>query len=151
MEYLTEGYRLDGRRPNEFRKLECRLAPFRQADGSAYLSQGGTKVLAAVYGPYEPRNEVNRDGQCSINVEYARATFATLEHRNRARGDKRSQDISQRIKAALESAVVTSVYTRSTIDVYLQVIESDGADWSACINCAGLAMTIILKKLKKVY
>ena len=33
-----------------------------------------------------------------------------------------------------------SLYPRSQIDVYLQVIESDGADWSACINAAGLAL-----------
>ena len=39
---------------------------------------------------------------------------------------------------------------RSQIDVYLQVIESDGADWSACINAAGLALVdagIVLKDM----
>ena len=48
--------------------------------------------------------------------------------------------MSQRIKQALSSAVVTTAYPRSQIDIYLQVIESDGADWSACINAAGLAL-----------
>lgn len=48
-----QGLRLDGRKPEELRKLSCRLGIFSQADGSAYLEQGNTKVLAAVYGPHE--------------------------------------------------------------------------------------------------
>uniref|UniRef100_A0A8C6ZBR7 Exoribonuclease phosphorolytic domain-containing protein n=1 Tax=Nothoprocta perdicaria TaxID=30464 RepID=A0A8C6ZBR7_NOTPE len=48
-----EGYRADGRRPAELRKVRARLGVFAQADGSAYIEQGNTKVLAAVYGPHE--------------------------------------------------------------------------------------------------
>ena len=51
----TPGLRVDGRRPPELRKLQCRLGVFRQADGSAYLEQGNTKVLATVYGPHDVR------------------------------------------------------------------------------------------------
>ena len=47
------GLRVDGRRPPELRKLDCRLGVFQQADGSAILKQGNTKVLATVYGPHE--------------------------------------------------------------------------------------------------
>ena len=34
-------------------RIQCSLGIFAQADGSAYLEQGNTKVLAAVYGPHE--------------------------------------------------------------------------------------------------
>lgn len=47
------GLRLDGRRPNELRRIRCKLGVFSQPDGSAYLEQGLTKVLAAVYGPHQ--------------------------------------------------------------------------------------------------
>ncbi len=47
--------RVDGRRAGELRRLSCRMAVFRQADGSAAIQMGNTKVLAAVYGPHEPR------------------------------------------------------------------------------------------------
>ena len=50
-----EGYRIDGRKINELRHIQCKLGVFSQADGSAYLEQGNTKVLAAVYGPHEVR------------------------------------------------------------------------------------------------
>ena len=73
MELLVDGYRTDGRKPSEIRKISCRLAPFQQADGSAYISQGGTKVLAAVYGPREPK-EINaqseQDGECVLCDEH---------------------------------------------------------------------------------
>lgn len=47
------GLRLDGRRENELRRIRCKLGVFTQPDGSAYLEQGLTKVLAAVYGPHQ--------------------------------------------------------------------------------------------------
>ena len=50
-----QGFRVDGRRPHELRKIQCRMGVFRQADGSAYIEQGNTKALATVYGPHEVR------------------------------------------------------------------------------------------------
>lgn len=48
-----QGLRLDGRRSKELRRIQCRLGVFSQPDGSAYVEQGNTKVLAAVYGPHQ--------------------------------------------------------------------------------------------------
>jgi len=39
-----QGYRIDGRKPHELRRIRCRLGVFTQADGSAYIEQGNTKV-----------------------------------------------------------------------------------------------------------
>lgn len=48
-----QGLRLDGRRSQELRRIQCKLGVFSQPDGSAYIEQGNTKVLAAVYGPHQ--------------------------------------------------------------------------------------------------
>lgn len=54
LELLSDqGYRIDGRKPAELRKVQARMGVFAQADGSAYLEQGNTKALAVVYGPHE--------------------------------------------------------------------------------------------------
>jgi len=45
------GLRVDGRRALELRQIRMRMGVFGQADGSAYIEHGNTKVLAAVYGP----------------------------------------------------------------------------------------------------
>ena len=56
MEYLSdEGYRFDGRKVDEFRQIKGRLGVYDHADGSAILQQGNTKILAAVFGPREPK------------------------------------------------------------------------------------------------
>ncbi|XP_014749687.1 PREDICTED: exosome complex component RRP41 [Sturnus vulgaris] len=56
------GFRADGRRPDELRKVRARLGVLARADGSAYLEQGNTKVLAAVYGPHEVSGVLQADG-----------------------------------------------------------------------------------------
>lgn len=48
-----QGLRTDGRRSGELRRIRCKMGVFNQPDGSAYLEQGNTKVVAAVYGPHE--------------------------------------------------------------------------------------------------
>lgn len=54
LELLSEqGFRADGRRAGELRKLRARMGVFARADGSAYIEQGNTKALAVVYGPHE--------------------------------------------------------------------------------------------------
>lgn len=54
LELLSDqGYRVDGRRAGELRKIQARMGVFSQADGSAYIEQGNTKALAVVYGPHE--------------------------------------------------------------------------------------------------
>lgn len=47
------GLRQDGRRALELRQIRIKLGVFGQADGSAYIEHGNTKVLATVYGPHQ--------------------------------------------------------------------------------------------------
>lgn len=65
-----QGYRLDGRKATELRKVEARMGVFGQADGSAYLEQGNTKVLAVVYGPHEVSG--------TVRAHYPRLQFVGL-------------------------------------------------------------------------
>lgn len=61
LELLSDqGYRVDGRRAGELRKIQARMGVFAQADGSAYIEQGNTKALAVVYGPHEASGRASR-------------------------------------------------------------------------------------------
>jgi len=85
MEFISpEGLRIDGRRPNELRKIECRLGIFSKPDGSAYLCHGNTKVIASVYGPREAshKGEIQQH-RAIINCEYSMATFSTGERKKK--------------------------------------------------------------------
>eukprot|EP00123_Amoebidium_parasiticum_P014175 comp22375_c1_seq1/m.33357 comp22375_c1_seq1/g.33357 ORF comp22375_c1_seq1/g.33357 comp22375_c1_seq1/m.33357 type:complete len:247 (-) comp22375_c1_seq1:315-1055(-) len=142
LEFLSpEGLRLDGRRPPELRKIVCRLGVFEQADGSAYVEMGSTKVLATIYGPHEAKSRgKSQADRAIINCEYSMATFSTGERKRRAKGDRRSVETAILIRDTFEAAIHTSLYPRSQIDIYVQVLQADGGQVSACINAATLAL-----------
>lgn len=135
-----QGLRLDGRRPHELRCIKCKLGVFEQPDGSAYLEQGNTKVLAAVYGPHQARSKKLDVNEMVINCQYSMATFSTSERKNRPRGDRKSQEITLYLKQALKAAIKTELYPRSQIDVYVEVLQADGANYAVALNAATLAI-----------
>jgi len=50
-----DGLRVDGRKPDEVRSISAQLGVVPGADGSVLVEQGQTRVLVAVYGPYETK------------------------------------------------------------------------------------------------
>lgn len=139
------GIRVDGRRPGELRKINCKLGVFEQADGSAYLEMGNTNVLAAVFGPHE----VSRTGKSRgpvhdkalINCQYSQATFSTIERKRKPRADLRSNELTNNMKEIFDNVILTSLFPNSQIDIFFEVLQSDGSNLSACVNAATLALT----------
>ncbi|XP_065840894.1 exosome complex component RRP41-like [Oscarella lobularis] len=111
-----------------------------KADGSAYVEQGNTKALATVHGPHEAtyKSKAVHD-RAILNTQYSVATFATSERKSRIR-DRRSLEISRMIREVFERAVMTELAPRSQIDIYVQVLQSDGGNLCASINAAALAL-----------
>ncbi|XP_076373556.1 exosome complex component Ski6 [Tachypleus tridentatus] len=143
LELLSDqGFRLDGRRPHELRKIECRMGVFAQADGSAYIQQGNTKVLAAVYGPHEIRGSKSKGlhDKVLINCQYSMATFSTGERKRRPRGDRKSQEMTLHLQQTFEAAILTQLYPKSQIDIFVEVLQADGGNYSTCVNAATLAL-----------
>ncbi|XP_062521804.1 exosome complex component RRP41-like [Corticium candelabrum] len=142
IEFLSpEGLRVDGRRSHEIRKVQCKMGVSKHADGSAYVEQGNTKVVASVYGPHEvlSRSKSLHD-RALINCQYSIAAFSTGERRFRSKSDRRSLEIGRMIKEAIEAAVLTELAAKSQIDIYVQILQSDGGNMCACINAATLAL-----------
>eukprot|EP01112_Ceratiomyxa_fruticulosa_P010947 TRINITY_DN2925_c0_g1_i2.p1 TRINITY_DN2925_c0_g1~~TRINITY_DN2925_c0_g1_i2.p1 ORF type:complete len:247 (+),score=32.45 TRINITY_DN2925_c0_g1_i2:271-1011(+) len=143
LEYITpEGYRLDGRKATEIRRLQCKFGIFSRADGSAYLEQGNTKVIVAVYGPREVqfKKAPSKHDRGTVSVEFSQATFSTTERKKKSKGDRRGNENSLFLKQTFESIVITSLFPRSQIDIYVQVLQSDGSVTSACVNAITLAL-----------
>ncbi|XP_037237113.1 exosome complex component RRP41 [Falco biarmicus] len=137
-----EGYRADGRRPAELRKVRARMGVFAQADGSAYIEQGNTKALAVVYGPHEMRGSRSKalPDRAVVNCQYSMATFSTGERRRRPHGDRQAGELALHLKQTFEAAILTSLFPRSQIDIYVQVLQADGGNYCACVNAATLAV-----------
>ncbi|KAJ9082213.1 Exosome non-catalytic core component [Entomophthora muscae] len=136
-----EGLRVDGRRPTELRKLVSRVGVLADADGSSYIELGNTKILAAIYGPREPRKKTSMlHDRAFLNVEINVSPFSTSERQKRTKTDKRLIELAQSVKQTFEPIVLTQLSSRSQIDIYLQVLQNDGGVLQACINASTLAL-----------
>ncbi|HEY6238105.1 MAG TPA: exosome complex exonuclease Rrp41 [Thermoplasmata archaeon] len=128
-----EGLRIDGRRLDELRPLKITAGPLNAADGSAFVEWGMNKVMAAVYGPREvhPRH-LQENNKAIVQCKYNMAAFS-VDERKRPGLDRRSQEISKVIAEAFESVIFAEEYPRTSIDVYIEILQAN-----AGTRCAGL-------------
>jgi len=135
-----DGIRLDGRTAGELRPIKIEAGVLENADGSAYLEVGKNKVMAAVYGPREchPRHLQNPT-KAIIQVKYNMMAFSVGD-RKRPGPDRRSVEISKIIAEALEAVVLTELYPRASIDVYIEIMEANAGTRCAGLTAASVAL-----------
>jgi len=134
------GIRLDGRKVNELRQLKIEVGILGNADGSAYIEQGKNKILAAVYGPREvhPRHLALPD-RALLRCRYHMAPFSVQERKSPA-PSRREMELSKVIREALEPSVFIEYYPRTSIDLFIEVLQADGGTRCAGITVASLAL-----------
>ncbi|MCD6113812.1 MAG: exosome complex exonuclease Rrp41 [Thermoprotei archaeon] len=135
-----EGLRVDGRKPDELRPVVMEVGVLKNADGSAYVQQGNTKVIAAVYGPREihPKHLTLPD-RAILRTRYHMVPYSTDERKSPA-PTRREIELSKVIREALESVIFVELYPRTTIDVFIEVIQADAGTRTAGIMAASLAL-----------
>jgi exosome complex component RRP41 len=67
-----------------------------------------------------------------INCQYSMATFSTSERKRRPRGDRKSQEMTMHLKQTFEAAVMTHLYPKSQIDIYVEVRGHENKGALAC-------------------
>jgi exosome complex component RRP41 len=134
------GKRFDGRRPDELRPLKIDAGVLKRANGSAYLEWGHNKVMAAVYGPREchPRH-MQDPTRALVQCHYNMASFS-VDDRKRPGPDRRSQEISKIISEALTHVVFTEYFPRTSIDVYIEVLQANAGTRCAGLTAASVAL-----------
>ncbi|HML03861.1 MAG TPA: exosome complex exonuclease Rrp41 [Candidatus Bathyarchaeia archaeon] len=135
-----EGKRVDGRQLEELRPIRFEIGLLSSADGSAYIEQGKCKILAAVYGPREahPKHLALPD-RALLQCRYHMAPFSVEERKSPA-PSRREVELSKVIREALEPAVFLEYYPRSSIDLFIEVLQADGGTRCAGISVAALAL-----------
>lgn len=134
------GTRLDGRNLNQLRPLKIEVGILANADGSAYIEQGKNKILAAVYGPKElhPKHLALPD-RALLQCRYHMAPFSVQERKSPAPG-RREIELSKVIREALQPSVFVEYYPRTSIEVFIEVLQADGGTRGAGITVASLAL-----------
>jgi|TARA_B100000315_G_scaffold190157_1_gene180156 exosome complex component RRP41 len=138
--FIIKGKRLDGRKPDEMREVKIKAGVLERPDGSAYLEWGGNKVLAACYGPREvhPRH-LSMSHKALLRCTYNMAPFS-VNDRKRPGPDRRSTEISKVTRQALEPVVLTNLFPKTAIDVFIEILQANAGTRCTGITAASVAI-----------
>ncbi|KAI9032661.1 ribosomal protein S5 domain 2-type protein [Phycomyces nitens] len=132
--------RADQRGLDDIRPIYLKTGLVTQANGSAYIEIGNTKAVCAVYGPRQLKKAgFSRNG--TLNCEFKFSTFSCAKRRNNIR-DPQEKEFSQILVQALAPAVRLELLPKSSIDIYVNVLENDGT--SSCLSAAIIASSVAL-------
>lgn len=136
----TAGKRMDGRSIEDIRPIFMKTGLITQANGSTYMEFGNAKVVCAVYGPRQMKKP-SFTGKGVLNCEIKFATFSCKKRRAYQR-DAQEKEFSQILVQALTPAVRLDLLPKSSIDVYVNVLENDGTSSSlaAAVSAASVAL-----------
>lgn len=141
---MTETNRSDGRSPGELRPVTIERGWSGQAEGSALISFGSTRVLCtASFTPGVPP-WLRGQGRGWVTAEYAMLPRATNDRMQResvkGRLGGRTHEISRLIGRSLRAVVDTRVLGENTIVIDCDVLQADGGTRTASITGAYVAL-----------
>ncbi|KAK7054823.1 hypothetical protein VNI00_003286 [Paramarasmius palmivorus] len=118
-----------GRQPTDIRPIFLQPGLINQANGSAYIETEKTKVACAVYGPRQSKNTTyNENGRLNVEVKF---TPFSCSKRKAPLRDAEDRGLAVAIHQALLSSVRLELLPKSTIDIFIMIIEADGMEGSA--------------------
>jgi exosome complex component RRP41 len=135
-----EGLRIDGRKVDEMRKVKMQVGLLKNCSGSAYIEQGKTKIIVAVHGPREAHpKHLALPSRAILRTRYHMAPFSTSERKSPA-PSRREIELTKVTREALEPALLLEEFPKTTIDVFIEVLQADAGTRSAGITAAALAL-----------
>ncbi|KAM5531212.1 hypothetical protein V8D89_015130 [Ganoderma adspersum] len=129
-----------GRAARDIRPIFLKAGLINQANGSAYIETERTKIACAVYGPRQSKSTTYSE-KGRLNVEVKFTPFSCTRRRVPIR-DAEDRSIAVQIQQALLSAVRLELLPKSTIDVFITIIENDGIE--GCIASGSVAASAAL-------
>ncbi|OSC99067.1 mRNA transport regulator 3 [Trametes coccinea BRFM310] len=129
-----------GRTARDIRPIFLKAGLMNQANGSAYIETEKTKIACAVYGPRQSKTTVyNEKGRLNVEVKFA--PFSCTKRRVPIR-DAEDRSVAVQIQQALNAAVRLELLPKSTIDIFVTVIENDGIE--GCVAAGSVAASVAL-------
>ncbi len=146
--------RVDGRRPDEIRKVRIRPNYLKYAEGSVLIEGGNTQILCAVSVENKVPFFLQDKGQGWITAEYSllpRSTH-TRTPRESTRGhlSGRTQEIQRLIGRALRAVVDLKALGERQLIVDCDVIQADGGTRTLAITGACVAVHLAIRELLRL-
>ena len=141
---MTDTLRTDGRTPAQMRPVTIERGWSAQAEGSALISFGNTKVLCtASFTPGVPR-WLSGKGTGWVTAEYSMLPRSTNERMQResvkGKIGGRTHEISRLIGRSLRAVIDTKALGENTIVIDCDVLQADGGTRTASITGAYVAL-----------
>lgn len=134
------GIRADGRKVDQIRDVSLQVGLLKNADGSAYIQFGKNKILAGVFGPRDVHPKHLADPDTGIlRCRYHMSPFSVDERKNPA-PSRREIEISKVIREALLPGLILTDFPRTAVDVFVEVLQSDGGSRCAALDAATVAL-----------
>jgi ribonuclease PH len=136
--------RVDGRTPDELRPITVERGWSAQAEGSALISFGNTKVLCTASFTNGVPRWLTGKGKGWVTAEYAMLPRATNDRNDResvkGRIGGRTHEISRLIGRSLRAVIDTKALGENTIVIDCDVLQADGGTRTAAITGAYIAL-----------
>jgi ribonuclease PH len=136
--------RADGREADDLRPITIERGWSAQAEGSALISFGGTKVLCTASFTNGVPRWLNGKGKGWVTAEYSMLPRSTNERMDResvkGRIGGRTHEISRLIGRSLRAVIDTKALGENTIVIDCDVLQADGGTRTAAITGAYVAL-----------
>ncbi len=136
--------RSDGREPNQLREVTIERGWSDQAEGSALISFGRTKVLCTASFTNGVPRWLTGKGKGWVTAEYAMVPRSTNDRMDResvkGRIGGRTHEISRLIGRSLRAVIDTKALGENTIVIDCDVLQADGGTRTAAITGAYIAL-----------
>ncbi|KAF7322991.1 hypothetical protein HMN09_00078800 [Mycena chlorophos] len=114
-----------------------------QANGSAYIETQKTKIACAVYGPRQSKNTAySETGPAQCGSQVHPILMSTPTRASASLQDAEDRSVAVAIHQALVSSVRLELLPKSTIDVFITIIECDGLE--SCVAAGSIAASTAL-------
>jgi ribonuclease PH len=143
--------RQDGRLPDALRPLKITRGYMKNAEGSALIEMGETKVICTASVEQRVPPWLVGKGTGWVTAEYAMLPRATNQRTQReTRGTRgRTQEIQRLVGRSLRAVVALDKLGQRTIWIDCDVIQADGGTRTASISGAYVALVDAVAHLKK--
>ena len=141
---MTDTTRADGRTADELRPITIERGWSTQAEGSALISFGNTRVLCTASFTNGVPRWLTGKGKGWVTAEYAMLPRATNDRNDResvkGRIGGRTHEISRLIGRSLRAIIDTKALGENTIVIDCDVLQADGGTRTAAITGAYIAL-----------
>ncbi|HEY6010427.1 MAG TPA: ribonuclease PH [Nitrospirota bacterium] len=143
--------RVDGRKPDELRRIRITRNYLKTAEGSVLIEMGGTKVICTATVENSVPQFLRGKGTGWVTAEYAMLPRSSGQRIQRERGKVggRTHEIQRLIGRSLRSVVELNALGERSVLIDCDVIQADGGTRTASITGAYVALVDALHHMEK--